>query len=239
MKRKIIKRAFFVLLIIGAVLCYYKITTPFKSAEQKKVRPLYSAGISGISIFKLMYVDISEDGSTKNKSIKFNLKMKNNDIYGGISNKELKTLNKFTNQMMDFLNKTSDVNDIDNIGIYLYVDNGRRPEYLNLWIQQINGQFSIDWCIIKCDNTIFDVCAIPDIKYIQTMYGTYDSIDDDSIEKLKSFSELKEIHFSDNVDKQKLIEFKEKLHKNQLTCKIFWGDMEITFPPSSVNEKGK
>lgn len=227
MKRKIIKRVLLVLLIIGVAFCYYKITTPFKSADQKKVRPLYSAGIRGISIFKLMGVDISEDGSSKNKSIEFRLRIKNNDIYGGFSNKELKTLNKFTNQMINFLNKNSFVNDIDYIGIYLQVDNGRRPEYLKLSGRLINGKFSFDWCIIECDNTIFDVCVISDIKYIQTVYGTYDSIDDDSIEKLKSFTELKEIHFSDYVDKKKLIEFKEKLYKNQLTCKIFWGDMEI------------
>lgn len=227
MKRKIIKVVLLVLLIIGVALCCYQITTPFKSAEQKKVRPLYSAGIRGVSIFKLMDVDISEDGITKNKSIEFKLKIKNNDIYGGFSNKELKTLNKFANQMIDFLNKSTDVNDIHNIGIYLYVDNGRKPEYVNLWIQQSNGQFSIDWCIVKCDNTIFDMCTIPDIKYIQTVYGTYDSIDDESIEKLKSFSEMKEIHFSEYVEKKYLIELKEKLQMIQLTCKIFWGDMEI------------
>ena len=227
MKRKIIKVVLFVLVILGFALCYYEITTPFKSAEQKKVRPLYSAGIRGISIFKLIDVDINADGSTKNKAIEFSFKMKNNDIYGGFSNKEIKVLNKFANQMIDFLNKDSDVSDIDYIGVYLYVDNGRKPEYLELSIQSINGQFTIDWCIINCNNTIFDVCEVPDIKYIQTVYGTYDSIDDDSIEKLKSFTELKEIHFSDYVDKKKLIEFKEKLYKNQLTCKIFWGDMEI------------
>lgn len=227
MKRKNIRAVLLVLLIIGAALCYYQITTPFKSAEQKKVRPLYSAGIRGVSIFKLMDVDISEDEITSNKSIKFSLKIKNNDIYGGFSNKELKTLNKFANQMIDFLNKATDVNDIDNIRIYLYVDNGRKPEYLKLSIQQSNGQFSIDWCIIKCDNTIFDMCTIPDIKYIQTMRGTYDSIDDDSIEKLKSFSELEEIHFSEYVEKKNLIELKDKLQTVQSTCKIFWGDMEI------------
>ena len=215
----------FVFILISGFLVIKELFNPFKTDEQIQLKPIYRATMKGVPGFRLTGVRIDKEYN----SARFDLKILDGSSSSRSREEEIEAIYRAVKQLEYYLNDEKDWAEC------LYNDytlrfQRRGPYALDCAVKYIDGEAVCYHIYNDAFFSITDFHIMEDVQVMSMRSFEPGPFDEEKVEKISRFENLREIRFWEPVNEESLTEFAKIINKNNPQCKIFVEGEEFVLP---------
>ena len=196
--------------------------SPFKTEEEKQVRPIYQAAMKEVSGFKLTYISFD----TEFQDVCFWLELKNNTASNSFNEQQLQAINQAVEQLTEYLNESVNKDSLYT-GYILKFQIGNSDIQTTCYVGIYNNRYEFLYLINGTGNYITDYHMMNTVRLIDND-GGYDLVfENENISKFSDFQNLEKISFDSSSNYERVIKFSKAMRTILPKCKIFINEEEV------------
>ncbi len=196
--------------------------SPFKTEEEKQVKPIYQGAMKGISEFKL--TDVSFD--TKDHNVRFWLELKKDTTSDSFTELQLQAINQAVEQLTEYLNG-SDFIDSLYTGYILNIQIGNSDIQVICKVGYQKNRYEFISLINCTANAVTDFHMMKNVCSIYNDDSFQREFVYENVRNFSDFSNLEEISFDSSSNNERVTEFAKLMHTVLPKCKVYINEEEV------------